>query len=191
MWNLLRCDAVDGGSNCVWSQKRFVGKIYKTCENISYLKPTVIHFIFNQKILWRKCLNLLYICIFLHSYIELLFKCCSPIWSTQFNVEFYFYYYLFYSQGLCNNHHNPIFKKYFWGLPCGPLVKTLLQGQGLWVQSLVGELRSHMSHGLAKNIFFLIFKHIFVFFKRNPSTGIPFPIHQSFTSRKPLMYFCF
>ena len=111
--------------NVCEAKKRFVGKIYKTCENIKYLKPRVIHFIFHQKILWRKCLNLLYKYIFLHSCIELLFKCNSPIWSTQFNMEFYFYYYLFYSQGLCNNHHNPVFKKYFWGLPCGPWVKTL------------------------------------------------------------------
>ena len=31
-----------------------------------------------------------------------------------------------------------------WGLPCGPVVKTSSAMLGVWVQSLVGELRSYM-----------------------------------------------
>ena len=34
--------------------------------------------------------------------------------------------------------------------PGGPMVKTLLSMQRTWVQSLVGELRSHMQCGAAK-----------------------------------------
>ena len=33
--------------------------------------------------------------------------------------------------------------------PGGPVVKTLLPLQGVWVRSLVGELRSRMLHGAA------------------------------------------
>ena len=35
-------------------------------------------------------------------------------------------------------------------LPCGPVVKTLLPLQRELVRSLVGELRSHKLHGVAK-----------------------------------------
>ena len=34
--------------------------------------------------------------------------------------------------------------------PGGPVVKTALSMQGVWVQSLVRKLRSHMSYGVAK-----------------------------------------
>ena len=38
-----------------------------------------------------------------------------------------------------------------WKFPGGLVVKTLvLPPQGVWVRSLVGELRSHMPHGMAK-----------------------------------------
>ena len=34
--------------------------------------------------------------------------------------------------------------KFTWRLPCGPVVKTLPSNAGVWVQSLVRRLRSHM-----------------------------------------------
>ena len=41
-----------------------------------------------------------------------------------------------------------------WDFPGGPVVMTLwFQCKGVWVQSLVGELRSHMSHGRKKKNF--------------------------------------
>ena len=50
--------------------------------------------------------------------------------------------------------------------PGGPVVKTLLSMQRTWVQSLVGELRSHMQCGAAKKkkrmliqLFGNMFKH--------------------------------
>ena len=36
-------------------------------------------------------------------------------------------------------------------LPGGPVVKTLPSNAGVWVRSLVGELRSHMPRGMAQN----------------------------------------
>ena len=35
-------------------------------------------------------------------------------------------------------------------LPGGPVVKTALPVQGVWVQSLAGELKSHIPHSAAK-----------------------------------------
>ena len=54
-----------------------------------------------------------------------------------------------------SDHSQPIdrsshFKILYGGFLGGPVVKTLLAMQGIWVQSLVGELRSHMLHGVAK-----------------------------------------
>ena len=37
-------------------------------------------------------------------------------------------------------------------LPGSPMVKILFPVQGMQVQSLVGELRSHMSYGVAKRL---------------------------------------
>ena len=37
-----------------------------------------------------------------------------------------------------------VIKEILRGVPGGPMVKTLLPMQRAWVQSLVGELRSHM-----------------------------------------------
>ena len=47
-----------------------------------------------------------------------------------------------------------------WDFPGSPLVKTVLPIKGTWVQSLVGELRSHMLCGASKN-FFLIWVQIY------------------------------
>ena len=38
-----------------------------------------------------------------------------------------------------------------WESPGGPVVKTVLPLQGVWVRSLVGELRSHIPCSVAKN----------------------------------------
>jgi len=59
-WNLLRCVTTDGGKNVCGAEKRLVGQIYKTCENIRCLKPTVIHSIIYQQVLCRNYLNVLY-----------------------------------------------------------------------------------------------------------------------------------
>ena len=34
----------------------------------------------------------------------------------------------------------------FWKAPGGPVIDSMLPMQGAWVQSLVGELRSHIPH---------------------------------------------
>ena len=54
-----------------------------------------------------------------------------------------------------------------WDFPDSPLVKTVLPIKGTWVQSLVGELRSHMLCGTSKKLFFLIWVQIYW---RHPSS---------------------
>ena len=44
------------------------------------------------------------------------------------------------------------FNKFSLGLPCNPMVKTVLPMQGAWVRSLVGELSSCTPHSAAKNL---------------------------------------
>ena len=46
-------------------------------------------------------------------------------------------------------HKNHLLNYWFQGFPGGPGVRTLLPMQGTWVQSLVWELRSHKSCGMA------------------------------------------
>ena len=52
--------------------------------------------------------------------------------------------------GTCN------LENIFGDFPGSPVVKTTLPTQGPWVQSLVGELRSHMPHSMAKKKFFYL-----------------------------------
>ena len=49
-------------------------------------------------------------------------------------------------------------RKHFRGLSCSPVVKTTLP----WVRSLVGELRSHMTHSMAKKkkFYLILIKNI-------------------------------
>lgn len=56
-WNLLRCVTTDGGKNVCGAGKGLMGQIYKACENIRCLDPTVIHFIIYQQVLCRKHFN--------------------------------------------------------------------------------------------------------------------------------------
>ena len=48
----------------------------------------------------------------------------------------------------------PLFKgkSHTWDFPGGPVVKTPRFLRGVWVQSPIGELRSHMAHGTAQKI---------------------------------------
>lgn len=67
-WNLLRCTTVESDENMCEAETGLFGHIYKSCENIKYLKPVAICCLINQQLICCRHLNLS--CVFFIKFVE-------------------------------------------------------------------------------------------------------------------------